>query len=426
MSMTFYRRALPGTQPMKDDKRKSVAVIGAGASGLMASWHAANTGARVVLFEKQKMIGRKIRATGNGRCNITNRNIDVSFYHGRNPQFVRNVFGRFGLEETVAFFRDAGIPFVELESGRLYPASLQATSVTRIFEYELERLGVEVRLHRKIERIDPLDGTHRLTTAGQEREDFDAVILAAGGCAYPQLGASRSGYELASMLGHTVHDPFPSILPVTITLKALHRLEGIKRDCSVSVLRSGRLVDRSTGELLFTKYGISGPAALEVSRSINESLESGEVPDIVIDFFPDTGAPEIDSLLSELWSDAERPVSLSLRGVLRDRLCETLIRICGIDPAVPVKSLSARQKAEIAGVLKGLRLRPGAPRPFGEAVVAAGGVDVGEVNPVSLESKLVRGLHITGELLDIDGDSGGYNLQFAWSTGALAGAAAAS
>ena len=408
------------------NKGKSVAVIGAGASGLMASWQAASLGARVVLFEKQRMIGRKLRATGNGRCNITNRNIDVSFYHGRNPRFVRNVFARFGLDETVAFFRGIGIPLVELESGRMYPASLQAASVTRIFEYELQRLGVDVRLHRRVERIDPHEGALRLTTAGQEREDFEAVILAAGGCAYPQLGASRSGYELASMLGHTVHEPFPSILPINITLKALHRLEGIKRDCTVSVMRSGRLADRSSGELLFTKYGISGPAALEVSRTVNESLESGEAPDIVIDFFPDMDTDELGSLLSELWSDVERPVVLSLDGVLRDRLGETLVKIAGVDPAVPVKGLSVRQKTDIAGALKGLRLKPGAPRAFNEAVVAAGGVDVGELNPVSLESRILKGLHITGELLDIDGDSGGYNLQFAWSTGALAGISSAS
>ena len=411
---------------MSIEKRKSVAIIGAGASGLMAAWHAASGGARVTLFEKQRMPGRKVRATGNGRCNITNRNIDVSFYHGRNPQFVRNIFGRFGLDDTVSFFRRIGIPLVELEAGRLYPASLQASTVTQIFEYELEKLKVDIRLQRKIERIDPLDGALRLTTAGLEEEDFDAVILAAGGCAYPQLGASRSGYDLAAALGHTVHEPFPAILPVNITLKALHRLEGIKRDCSVSVMRSGRLADRSTGELLFTKYGISGPAALEISRTVNESIGAGEIPEIAIDFFPDTDADELDTLLAELWSEGGRPVSLSLCGLLRDRLCDTLLRIADVDPIAPVRGLSTDQRKVIAGVFKDLRLHPGAARSFNEAVVAAGGIDVGEVHAATLESKRVPNLHITGELLDIDGDSGGYNLQFAWSTGALAGTAASS
>ena len=388
----------------------------------MASWHAASAGARVVLFEKQKMIGRKIRATGNGRCNITNRNIDVSFYHGRNPQFVRNVFGRFGLEETVAFFRDAGIPFVELESGRLYPASLQATSVTRIFEYELERLGVEVRLHRKIERIDPLTEPPpdhgRPGTGGLRRGDPRRRRL--------RLSATR---RVAFRLRARLHAGAHGARSVPFDPSRNHHAQGAPpaggdkaRLLGVGLaLRTPRRPQHRRTAF----YEVRHIGGLEVSRSINES-QIGRGPGHRHRFLPDTGAPEIDSLLSELWSDAERPVSLSLRGVLRDRLCETLIRICGIDPAVPVKSLSARQKAEIAGVLKGLRLRPGAPRPFGEAVVAAGGVDVGEVNPVSLESKLVRGLHITGELLDIDGDSGGYNLQFAWSTGALAGAAAAS
>ncbi len=411
---------------MKNEERKSVAIIGGGASGLMAAWHAASGGARVTLFEKQKMLGRKVRATGNGRCNITNRNIDASFYHGRNPQFVRNVFGRFGLDDTIGFFRRIGIPFVELEGGRLYPASLQASTVTQIFEYELERLAVDIRLHRKIERLEERDGRLRLITAGQEESDFDAVVLAAGGCAYPQLGASRSGYELAAALGHTVHDPFPAILPINITLKALHRLEGIKRDCSVSVMRSGRLAERSSGELLFTKYGISGPAALEVSRTVNESLCAGDTLEIAIDFFPDTDAADLEVLLSELWSAGERPAGLSLRGLIRDRLCDTLLRIAGVDPAVPVKRLSADSKKAVAAAFKDLRLRPGAVRPFNEAVVAAGGVDVGEVNPSTLESGRIHNLYIAGELLDIDGDSGGYNLQFAWSTGALAGMAASS
>ncbi|HSV96026.1 MAG TPA: NAD(P)/FAD-dependent oxidoreductase [Spirochaetota bacterium] len=411
---------------MKNDKRKSVAIIGGGASGLMAAWHAASGGARVTLFEKQKMLGRKVRATGNGRCNITNRNIDASFYHGRNPQFVRNVFGRFGLDDTIGFFRRIGIPFVELEGGRLYPASLQASTVTQIFEYELERLAVDIRLHRKIERLEERDGRLRLITAGQEEADFDAAVLAAGGCAYPQLGASRSGYELAAALDHTLHEPFPAILPINITLKALHRLEGIKRDCSVSVMRSGRLVERSTGELLFTKYGISGPAALEVSRTVSESLCAGETPEIAIDFFPDTDAAELEILLSELWSVGERPMGLSLRGLLRDRLCDTLLGIAGVDPAAPARGLSAGSRKAIACIFKDLRLRPGAVRSFNEAVVSAGGVDVGDVRPATLESRRVKNLYITGELLDIDGDSGGYNLQFAWSTGALAGTAASS
>jgi predicted Rossmann fold flavoprotein len=191
-------------------------------------------------------------------------------------------------------------------------------------------------------------------------------------------------------------------------------------------MRSGRLADRATGELLFTKYGISGPAALEISRMVNESIGSGEIPEIAIDFFPETDPGALDALLSELWSDGERPVSLSLRGLLRDRLCDTLLRIAGVDPASAVRGVSANQRKAVIGVLKNLRLLPGEVRSFNDAVVAAGGVDVGDVQPSTLESRRVRNLYISGELLDIDGDSGGYNLQFAWSTGALAGTAASS
>ena len=190
---------------------KSIAVIGGGASGIMAAIFASDNRCGVSLFEKQKSIGRKILATGNGRCNLSNRNIDTPHYHGNNPRVTLNIFSRFGLNETIEFFESIGIPVVEEKEGRLFPESLHASSIVRILEYELSKRNIDIKLNRKIEKIIPDKKGIRLVTAGKEEHVFDSVILSAGSCAYPQLGASRTGYELASSLGHKIIEPFPAI-----------------------------------------------------------------------------------------------------------------------------------------------------------------------------------------------------------------------
>ena len=247
---------------------KRVAVIGGGASGLAAAYFAAKKGCEVVLFERQKKLGRKILVTGNGRCNISNLDQDVSHYHGGNTKFAHQVLSRFGLEETRLFFMSLGIPFAEEKNGRLYPASFQSSAVPLILSYELKKRNVDIRLHRKIDSITPGKKGFTLTTAGKEKHDFDSVIVSAGSCAAPQIGGSDSGYELISSSGHTVHEPFPAITPINIPLKILHRLQGIKWDCSVKAVFSNRVLGSSTDELLFTGYGISGPAALNISRFV--------------------------------------------------------------------------------------------------------------------------------------------------------------
>jgi predicted Rossmann fold flavoprotein len=402
---------------------KRIAVIGGGASGLMAACFAAGEGNSVVVFEKQKKIGRKILVSGNGRCNITNQHVSAGNYHGSNPHFVDNVFSRFGLEETVGFFRSIGLPLVKEEKGKLFPASLQSTTVVRVIEYELARRGVDVQTHRKIDSIDKTGAGFRLVTAGRENHLFDSVILSAGSCAFSPAGGSRDGYELARMMNHTVREPFPAILPINIPLKIAHRLQGIKWDCSIKVVCGDSVLAASSGELLFTAYGISGPASLDISRAVNESVLQNIIPTIVIDLFPSYSERELADVLEMLWADGMKTVSFSLIGILKNPMPDVLLRVAGIDPARPVKGLTADEKTKLARTLKAFTLEPGRPRGFNEAVVAAGGVAVDEIDPNTMESRLVRNLYITGELLDIDGDSGGYNLQFAWSTGAIAGMA---
>ncbi len=397
-----------------------MAIIGGGASGLMAACFAAERG-KVTIFERQKAVGRKILATGNGRCNISNREIDASRYHGKNPSIVRNIFGRFGLDETEAFFESIGLPLIDGKDGKLFPASLQASSVQKLLSYEARKRGAEILLHRRVDAVVPEGGGITLITAGHERFTFDTVILAAGSCAHPGLGASNSGYELAASLGHTVHAPFPAIVPLNVPMKELRRLEGIKWDCRLRAMKGPALLAESTGELLFTKYGISGPAALDVSRAVNAEAAARRQAGLVLDFFPGRTSREVADLCSLLWNDPDKTVAFSLAGILKEGMAETLLPSSGVEPFTLVRNLSETDKSAVVRALTEFRITPGSPRGFEDAVVAAGGVDTDEVDPATMESRKVKGLHITGELLDIDGDSGGFNLQFAWSTGALAG-----
>lgn len=399
---------------------KQIAIIGGGASGLIAAYYASKKNC-VALFEKQDKIGKKILITGNGRCNLSNKFIDVSHYHGKNPKFVLNIFSKFGLEETTLFFDSIGIPIIELMDGKLYPASLQSSTITKIFNYELSKRGVNIKLHSRIDKIIPSLSGFKIITAGKDEHQFDSVILSTGSCAYPQLGGSRIGYEIALSLKHKVYDPFPVILPINIPSKITHRVQGVKRNCRVRVELKGKLLTESEGELLFTKYGISGPTSLNISRVVNENVLQGKSPEIIIDLFPHFSNEKLLNHLEKLWKNREKKITFSLIGILNDRIPELIINRAGINPETIVGDLTEVEKKTIVSTLKSFTLLPGKPRSFRDGVTAAGGVDVDEVNPGTMESKIVKNLYITGELLDIDGDSGGYNLQFAWSTGAIAG-----
>jgi len=400
--------------------KKKIAIIGGGASGLISACFASEN-CNVTLFEKQKKTGRKILVTGNGRCNITNRNLDPKRYNGHNPEFVNRILSKFGLEETEQFFNSIGIPFIEEEDGKLFPASLQASVIPKVFEYELNRRNVDIRVHRKIEKIFPEKGKFRLVTAGLEEEIFDSVILACGSSAFPAAGASKSGYELAGSLGHKIYEPFPAILPINVPLKALHTLQGIKWDCGVNVFYKNSFTAGSIDELLFTAYGISGPASLKVSRNINEHIQCGRIPEISLDFFPALDREDLKKMLLLLFSDKNKKLSFALLGILKERMPEVILSVSGIDYEKRCGALSHNEIDRILSSLKDFRITPGKPRGFDEAVAAAGGVSVDEIDPSNMESRIIKNLFITGELLDIDGESGGFNLQFAWSTGAIAG-----
>lgn len=400
---------------------KRIAIIGAGASGLIAACYAAMPGREVTVFEKQKKIGSKILVSGNGRCNISNRHVGSNHYHGGNKQFITSVLESFTLDDTLSFFSTIGLPIIEEKEGKLFPAPLQSSTVVRFFEHELYRRGVDLLLQRRIDKILPVREKFRLSTAGQDEYLFDAVILSCGSCAFPPAGASHCGYDLARSLGHRVKEPFPAIVPLNVPLKALHRLQGIKWQCAAMVRRGDCIIFKSSGELLFTAYGLSGPLALDISRTVNQWSSSELGTDIIIDFFPEYSATTLAQLLNSIMIDESRTIGFSLLGILKHNMPEVICLIAGIDSRKAVSECTPDNRLQLVSILKALVLQSGQPRGFQEAVVAAGGVDVEHIDPKTMASRLVRGLYITGELLDIDGVSGGFNLQFAWSTGAIAG-----
>ncbi|MDA3899219.1 MAG: NAD(P)/FAD-dependent oxidoreductase [Spirochaetes bacterium] len=404
--------------------RRSVIVVGGGASGIVAAIEAARAGASVTILEKQKSLARKVAASGNGQCNISNSRLSHEYYHGANPLFTRNIFGHFSLDDTRAFFLSIGLPLCERQQGRLYPFALQARTVCEFLEDELRRLHVSVQLHRCVESITPLSGgAFKLVTAGRDEYFSDSVILATGGRSFSKLGGSSRGYQLSEMLGHTVSETYPSIIPLSIPEKAIHRLEGIKWDSRLTVQSGNKLIAQSSGELLFTNYGISGPVTLDISGAVNRLVVSGRPADVVIDLFSGFSHDELNSFLLPLYRGAS--VSRMLEAVVKKRMPEYILYKAGIEPERRADSLSSEERSLLVEHMKALCIEPGSPRSFEEAMVTAGGIDVGQLVPATCESKLVPGLYITGELLDIDGDCGGFNLQFAWSSGAVAGRASA-
>lgn len=392
-----------------------VIVAGAGASGVCAAIYAARAGASCVIFEKQKAPLRKLLASGNGQCNITNRNLSVDHYHGSDIQPLHSLFSRFNVDAAFDFYLSVGLNLREKPDGRIYPWSMQSSTVERALCEELRRLGVETLLHRKIVTVTRQGKSLLVETEGHERFSANALVIACGSRAYKTLGASSDVYDICRALGHTLVEPLPSLLPLTITQRHIRRLEGTKWDCRCVVFSGNRRIAEAEGELLFTKYGISGPVVIDISGPVNRSIHAGFDTRIEIDFFPTMNENELCDFLAPVFSlypgnDPVAPLDL----VMKKRMAGVLLENTGADSLV-----------KAAHVLKHYPLTPDAPRSFDEAMVCAGGIPLQEVDTKTFQSKKAAGVFVCGEILDVDGDCGGYNLHFAWASGAAAGTAAA-
>lgn len=396
-----------------------VVIIGGGASGMLAALTAAGRkDVSVLLLERHARLGRKLLATGNGRCNLSNRNASVSHYHGHDPSFAAQALRAFSVQDTLDYFRGLGLLTVCRENGRLYPLSDQANSVADVLRLALAQRGVCVRTGYEVSSIEKTAHGFQIHTA-QEPIGCDAVIVCAGGLAGSKLGGSNSGYTLLKQLGHTCSKLYPALVQIRTDTAYVRALKGIRTDCAIRLLQGNRLLAENSGEVQFTEFGVSGPAIFEISRAV--SVSAGDRV-LNLDLLP---AYSYEEILSLLQARAEafptRPGEDFLTGVLHNRLGRTLVRYAGLSLEQPCREYGTRGLQKLAHALKYFRLPVLAPMGMDAAQVTAGGILTAEFLPDTLESRLVKNLYACGEVLDIDGDCGGYNLQWAWSSGRLAG-----
>ena len=387
---------------------------------MTAALTAVRLGHEVTLYERQARVGRKLMATGNGRCNLTNTGAGPSNYHGEAPDFVRPALEAFPSEAALDFFRGLGLLAREEWGGRVYPLSNSANSVVDVLRQALDAAGVELIAGDRVRELRLAGSGYSVTTESGDKRSFDAVVVACGGLAGEKLGGGRDGYELLKALGHTRTALRPALVQITTEPMYPRSLKGIKADCALRVLSRGGLLASSCGELLFTETGVSGPAAFDVSRAVSEAGDAKM--ELEIDFLRDYTSEEVLAHLQNRVKTApELPASELLTGSVHNRLGRMLIKYADVEAAAPLSALTERELRTVAGACKRFKLSVRGTEGFANAQVTAGGIRTSEFDPRTLESRLCPRLFTCGEVLDIDGDCGGYNLQWAWSSGVLAG-----
>ena len=401
--------------------RQQLIIIGGGAAGMMAALTAAENGISVTLLEKNERLGKKLAATGNGRCNIANSKLDCSFFRGADPSFVRPALEAFGLDKTIEFFRRIGVVIREDEEGKLYPMSNQASSVVDCLRFALDNAGVKVRTGFCAEQIRREKQGFSIIGNGEELSCC-RLIVTAGGEAAPALGGSDGGYKLLEMLGHHSTSRYPSLVQLKTDNTYPKALQGLKLDAVVSLEVSGKCREKGTGELLFTQYGVSGPAAFAVSRSAALALAAKKPASLLLDLLPELNEDQLLYLLRQRQHNcAYLTLENFFAGLIHKKLGIMIFRYCGMQPlSRSCGELSFDQLRQVAAAVKNFRLPLKGTTGFANAQVTAGGIKTSEVYPQTLASHLVPGLYLAGEILDIDGLCGGYNLQWAWSSGHLA------
>lgn len=402
-----------------------VAVIGAGASGMMAAGAAASMGADVTLFERNEKPGRKVAITGKGRCNLTN-NCDVNEFLRhvpRNPRFLYAALNAFSPADTMDFFEQLGVPLKTERGRRVFPVSDRAFDIVDALKKFCRDNGVK-QVCAHIDGISAENGAVTGVIRNGKREDFDRVIVATGGLSYPATGSDGDGYAFAESVGMTVNETYPSLVPLTAG-KPCADLSGLTlKNVRLSVRdnKNGKTVYTEMGEMLFAHFGLTGPLVLSASAH----LERGGDYTAVIDFKPALDEKTLDSrLLSDFDKYKNRAMINATADLLPSALLPHLLRYADVDLEKKCNSLKKEERARILAALKGFEIKITGTRPIAEAIITAGGVDVKGLSPKTMESKTVSGLYFCGEVLDVDAYTGGYNLQIAFSTGHAAGLAAA-
>jgi len=391
-----------------------IAIIGGGASGMMAALTASeNPENTVLLFEKEERVGRKILSTGNGRCNISNTNAAEEHYYGDHPEFVCPALRAFGPEETLEYFRSLGLWTKPEADGRVYPNSNQAAGVLDMLRFSIERENIRLITECRVKKAEKKNGKFTLTT-DKGTYQAEKLVVACGGSAAPKLGGCSFGYDILRSFGHRIVPLSPALVQLKTDITHIKGLKGIKADAEIT-LQLGDKKIRKYGEVLFTDYGVSGPAIFDLSRHLRGYENNAKLR---LNFLPECSFEEILAMLS---LPRRTTCENLLTGVVSKRLGQSIVKYAGVALSREIPSLTLQEKKSIAKALTNFVIDVKETTGFANAQVTAGGADTGQFDPETMESRIVKGLYACGEVLDIDGDCGGYNLQWAWSSGRLAG-----
>lgn len=392
-----------------------IAVIGGGASGLTASIFAAEAGGDVTVYESGARVGRKILATGNGRCNMTNINADIESYHGHDTKFILGAKNRFWVSETIEFFERLGVVTKTEEDGKVYPYSDQASAVLDVLRFKAEETGVRIVTGFEAETVEKLGRGFKITSYDGRSVNADKVILASGGKAAPDLGSKGTGYEILKSFGHKISELKPSLVQIKTETDVVKKLKGIKLKANVSLGGHTKY-----DEVLFTEYGLSGPAIFSLSSYLDGQKA------VSLDIMPEyTRGQLYDMLLARTALHPKLPLESFFVGMLNRRAGQALLKLAGAEPLSRYAvTLSEKEIERVCDTIKQWSFNITGTMSWNNAQVTRGGALTCEFDPNTMQSRLVKGLYAVGEVLDIDGDCGGYNLQWAWSSGALAGMSA--
>lgn len=400
-------------------------IVGGGAAGMMAAYHAALNGQKVVLYEKNEKLGKKVYITGKGRCNITNASdMDVLFNNVMsNRKFLYSAFYAYDNQQVISFFEDNGTPTKIERGNRVFPVSDHSSDVINCLARAMKKSGVEVCLNTEVKEILIQDGAAKgVVLADGQKCLADKVIVATGGLSYKTTGSTGDGMRWAKQMGHTVVDCTPSLVPFNIKEDWTRELQGLAlKNVSVSVYNGKKKLYEDFGEMLFTHFGVSGPMILSASGSIKPSLFKEELT-LYIDLKPAIDQEKLDKRILKMFEEAiNKQFKNSINKLLPAKMIPVIIELSGIDPDKKVNEISKEERQGLVKLLKKLPCTVVGLRDWNEAIITKGGISVKEINPSTMESKLISGLYFCGETLDLDALTGGYNLQIAWSTGYLAG-----
>lgn len=401
---------------------KRVIIIGGGASGLMAAITAARGGAGVTILEHQKQIGRKLLITGNGRCNFTNTDQDLSHYHSENPLNMAVSLKGFPYQESILFFKDLGI-FSKNRNGWLYPHSDAASAVVEVLRMECEHLKVKIACQTEVESVVKCGGVFQVRTPGWTYE-ADRVILATGSRAAPATGSDGSGYRLAKSLGHRVVEPYPALVQLLSKERCLNALAGLRADARAILYADGKPVVSNRGEVQFNANNLSGIPVFQISAEAAKALRAGKKCCVVLDFLPDFTEALLKGFLEPRIRTGGYKTSVNfLTGLFARKLSEAICERSGLSKSLTASEFTEDDINNLCKQIKNFRINISQTNGFEHAQCCGGGVSLEEINPFTMESLIVPGVHFCGELLDVYGDCGGYNLQWAWTSGYLAGKA---